>query len=105
MHITLDKVKKHLNVDDWYKDDDDYIMSLVEVAEAAAAKHLQRPMSFYEDADGNLPPALEQACLLLIGHFYNNREAVNFSSLTEVPLAFNYLMDLYAHYNKYICSY
>ena len=33
MYITIDEAKKHLNVDDSYKDDDTYIGDLIKVAE------------------------------------------------------------------------
>lgn len=33
MFVTLDRIKKHLNIDEYYKEDDCYLTSLYEVAE------------------------------------------------------------------------
>ena len=35
MYVTLEETKKHLNIDESFKDDDVYINSLVQVAEDA----------------------------------------------------------------------
>jgi hypothetical protein len=35
---------------------------------------------------------LKQAMLLLIGHFYQNREATTFTNITEMPLGYKYLI-------------
>ena len=42
----------------------------------------------------SIPAAIKQAALLLIGHWYENREAVG-ASLSELPLAFNALIAPY----------
>lgn len=40
-----------------------------------------------------VPAAIRQACLLLIGHWYANREAVNVGNVaTQLPLAVEYLL-------------
>jgi uncharacterized phiE125 gp8 family phage protein len=36
---------------------------------------------------GDVPEPLRQAMLLLIGHYYENREAVAAGTLTELPFA------------------
>jgi uncharacterized phiE125 gp8 family phage protein len=48
----------------------------------------------YGDAPANLPPALIQAALMLLGHLYQNREAVSGwgSALAETPLGFRMLI-------------
>lgn len=40
MYITLDEAKKHLNVESDFTEDDSYITSLIEVAEAKVAAEL-----------------------------------------------------------------
>jgi uncharacterized phiE125 gp8 family phage protein len=46
-------------------------------------------------AEGDEPQALIQATLLLIGHWYGNREAVTERSINEVPFAVRSLCDQY----------
>lgn len=65
--ISLADAKAHLRVD---HDDDDL---MIERLIAAAGDHLQ---SIGVKMDANpLPPSVEVAQLLLIGHFFGNREA------------------------------
>ena len=40
MYIQLYQVKKHLNIDEDFRDDDEYLMSLVEVAEKVVEKNI-----------------------------------------------------------------
>ncbi len=54
----------------------------------------------YGAAPGNIPEALRRAILLLVGHWYENREAVQIGSTpTEMPLA---VASLLAPYKVYI---
>jgi len=39
-----------------------------------------------------VPKAIKQALLLLIGHLYENREAVTTANLNELPMAVNALL-------------
>lgn len=43
-------------------------------------------------AETNIPAAIRQALLLLVGHFYENREASSSASLTPVPMAVDSLL-------------
>lgn len=96
-YLTLDKIKKHLNIDSFYKDDDDYITSLADVVENVVEKHIDNSLESLCEG-GELPPPLLQAMLLLIGNYYNNRESVSSLTLKEVPLSYSYLLDLYKSY-------
>ena len=98
MYISLDKCKKHLNIDPEFKEDDNYIMSLVEVAEEIVQRHIGYR---FEDilVDGQLPMALQHAMLLFIGNMYANRESVTFGSPSELPLSCNYILQLFENYD------
>ena len=98
MYISLDKCKKHLNIDPEFKEDDNYIMSLVEVAEEIVQRHIGYR---FEDilVDGQLPMALQHAMLLFIGNMYANRESVTFGSASELPLSYNYILQLFENYD------
>lgn len=65
--VALEEAKDHLRVD--FNTDDWSIQSMID----AAVDHLN---SIDVDmAADPLPPALRHAVLLLVGHFYENREA------------------------------
>lgn len=49
----------------------------------------------YGDTADAVPPAIKEAMLLIIGHLYQNREATAQSTLAEMPLGANALLDPY----------
>lgn len=100
MYVTLNHAKKHLNIDADYKDDDTYIISLLLAAESAVERHIDNKLSLYVDECGELEAPLKQAILLLVGNLYANREPVAYNSAVEVPISFNYLLDLYKNYSN-----
>lgn len=98
MYLQLYQIKKHLNIDSDFHDDDEYIMDLANVAENAVQKHIDRDLKELEN-DGRLPMPLIQAMLLMVGTFYAKRESIAFAGSSEVPLAYDYLLSLYKNYN------
>lgn len=87
MMLSLETVKKHVRSDD-FADDDEYLQILTEAAEEHIANVTNR--SFNEltemSSDGvSLPKPIQQAVLLLVGHWYNQREAVAGTQMTEAP--------------------
>lgn len=98
MYIQLYQVKKHLNIDEDFRDDDEYLMQLVQVAEKVVEKNIDIKLEKLEDEDGFIPVPLTQAMLLLVGNFYANRESVAFASTNNVPYSYQYLIDLYKNY-------
>lgn len=100
MYIQLDYAKKHLNIEDDFKEDDEYILGLIEVAESAVRVHINEDFaSIAEKNGGCLPAPILQAALLMIGNLYTNREPLG-SKLQELPLSYQYLIDLYKNYNN-----
>lgn len=99
MYLDLMTVKKHLLVDDSFKDDDQYISRLIEVAENAVEVNLDIALYELEDRQGNLPSPIIHAMLLMIGTLYNNRESVIVGvTPAELPLGYNYLIGLYKNW-------
>lgn len=98
MFLTIEKVKKHLNIDNDFTEDDNYITSLIEVSENVVERHIGYKLSSLVEAnEGILPKGLEHAMLLMIGTFYASRESVVFGSGSELPLGYNYLLDLFTN--------
>lgn len=97
--LTLDQIKKHLNIDDYFHDDDSYLVDLGTVSELAVEKHIDYSLrKLAENNGGQLPAPLIHAMLLMIGTFYQNRESVAFASSSPIPLAYEYLIALYQNY-------
>jgi uncharacterized phage protein (predicted DNA packaging) len=101
MFIQLYQIKKHLNIDEDFHLDDEYLVDLSIVAEQVVQKHIDNNLDeLCAENDGELPSPLMHAMLLLIGNFYANRESVAFASSSEIPLSYSYLLDLYKNYNN-----
>ena len=83
MYITVEDLKKHLNVD--HSEDDAYIEELAEVAEDAVAEYLNRPLAAFVDGAGTLKASVRHAIRLLVGTWYANRESVAFASPSVMP--------------------
>ena len=99
MYLDLSQVKKHILVDETFTDDDNYIQSLMDVAEASVSKHIDCPLACIEQEDGTLPPPVVHAMMLIVGNLYANREPVVMGTIvTELPLSYNYLVNLYRKY-------
>ncbi len=97
MYITIDEAKKHLNIDDAYKDDDAYIGALIKVAEDSVAQHLDIALDDLV-VDGVIPSAISHSILLMVGNLYANREPVAYNQVVKVPYTLEYLLGLYKHY-------
>lgn len=97
--LTLTEIKKHLNIDREFTDDDDYLMSLCEVAEQIVSKHIDCKFSEIL-VDGKLPAPIRHACLLFIGNMYDNRESVSPNSMTEIPQSLTYILNMYRDYEN-----
>lgn len=98
MFLDLYVIKKHLNIDEDFTDDDNYIIGLSEVAEQIVQKHIDCKFDDIVEEDGSLPMPLLQAMLLMIGNLYQNRESVSYANAIEIPFAYDYLLSLYKNY-------
>lgn len=98
--IPIYLIKKHLNIDDSFTEDDDYLIELERVALALVEKHIDRPIKDLLDEGGELPTPLSQAVLLQIGNMYQSRESVAFSNAVELPKSYDYILDMYKDYSK-----
>lgn len=97
--LDLGLIKRHLNIDSEFTEDDDYLTTLKEVATKVIEKHIDHELSDLS-VDGELPKPIQQAALLYIGNMYANRESISFASAQEIPFAYDYLLSLYKDYSK-----
>ena len=87
MIVTVEEVKSHLRIQ--YDDEDGYIESLIEQAQAAAADYCR--VSFTDNA----PEPVRLAVLLMISHYFENRDNSDKQVYLAMRLAFENL--LYPH--------
>lgn len=99
MYITLSEAKRHLNLtDEWFKEDDAYILELIRVVEDVVEKRIGKPLNKCLGKDGGLEPSVKHSILVLIATYYNQREATSPSSISKVPYTFDFLADLNKQY-------
>lgn len=90
--VDLALLKKHVRADD-FSDDDEYLMQLLDTAEQYVCAATNRTDEELEQmGGGTLPLQLQQAILLLAGHWYNQREAVGASQMHPVPYTLDALV-------------
>lgn len=75
--VNLDLVKMHLRIEDDVEDT--YLTHLMEVA----THYATRVTRVVNDQDA--PPTYEHACLLMIAHWHQNREAASGDLLKDIP--------------------
>lgn len=95
-YITLEEIKKHLNID--FSDDDSYLTDIVTVAQLSVEKAINCDLSNYEVGDGSLNPMLKHAIKILAGNFYANREPVSFATPNVIPYTLAYLIRPFKKY-------
>lgn len=101
MFLELDRIKKHLNIDDYYKEDDWYIKTLYDVAEKVVEKHTDENLKdIANENGGELPPPLLHAMLLFIGDMYRSRESTTFGTVNSIPFSYDYILSLYKNYRS-----
>lgn len=99
MYILLEQAKKHLLIDDYFKDDDEYILSLIKVSEDIISKRINKPLTkCVDETTGELEPSVKHLILIMLATLYNNREATTPLSIKEVPFGLEYLADLNKEY-------
>ena len=68
-YLNLDLIKKHLNIDEDFHDDDDYLTLLGDVVEQVTERHIDDSFQLIMLKNrGKFPPTLMQAMLLLVGN-------------------------------------
>lgn len=100
MYLDLDVIKKHLNVESDFTDDDELIVLYADAAEQAVQVHVNESIEDIAEKNGGcIPTPLFQAMLLMVGNLYQNREIVG-TKTNALPFNYNYLIDLYRNYNN-----
>lgn len=97
-YLSLDLLKKQMNVDSEFNDDNEYIEWLGDVAEAVVQVDLCCPLEAFEDENGKIPAPICHAMMLYAADLYANREVNSFVNVMATPFSYQYLLDLYRCY-------
>ena len=92
--IELARIKLHLRLDG--DEDDALVLGYVDAAKSHVTMHCDRELvdgAPVEPDQMGLTPDVEQAILLLVGHWYANREEVVIgAAANQVPMGVNALL-------------
>lgn len=83
-------IKPHLALPAADTGDDVLIQDYIDASEAHVVKHLRRDLDI--EFPTGWPHPIKQAVRLLVGHFYNNREAVVSGPVFELPVGVKMLL-------------
>lgn len=111
--VTLAEAKKHLNIESYFTDDDEYINSLIEVSYYSIKNRCNN--WWWVDQSGStntdfadftitgstIPLPIKHATLLMVGNLYSNREPVSFGSPMKIPYTIDFLLAPYINYQEY----
>ena len=95
-YATLAEIKRHLNIEESYIDDDGYLQDLIEVTAIAIQNYLNDTLSGATET--TIPMTIKQAALLLAAHFYTNRQIIAFANGVEIPYTYKFLLDPYKNF-------
>lgn len=94
-YVTVEELKKHLNID--FSDDDAYLTDILKVAMLSIETTIKTPLEEYVK-DGEFNPMLKHAIKILAGNFYANREPVSFATPSAIPYTLSYLIRPFKKY-------
>lgn len=107
-YVTIGEIKKHLNIETEFTEDDEHLLQLISVAEMVVYDYCNGGLSGSTTTiiiDGEtvtaLPKSVKQAILLFAAHLYVTRTMVSFAQGYEIPFAFKFLLN--PHRNFSIC--
>jgi uncharacterized phage protein (predicted DNA packaging) len=91
MILTLEDIKRHLNVD--FNEDDELITSMMEAAEASIENSIGVPLADFV-SDG-FPADLKHAIRIMTANFYEFREGFTHGKIQQVPFTLAHLIAPY----------
>ena len=94
--VSMALLKQHVRADD-FSGDDEYLAELLDNAEQHVVGWTNRSLDELTElgGGGNVPGPIRQAVMLLVGHWYNQREAVSGVQMAEVPYTLQALIKPY----------
>ena len=90
--VSFDLIKKHVCADDFNADDDLLRHYLMAAQQTIIGRVGRSEIELLEIGEGDYPAALKQAVMLLVGHWYDKREAVATVQMHEIPLGITSLV-------------
>ena len=100
MILSVDEVKEHLRIED--DDEDEYIAGLIRQAQAAAEEFCSVSFDAFDIEEGNpmAPEPVRLAVLLMVSHYFENRDNPERAVYGTMRIAFENLLYPYRDPDK-----
>ena len=99
--IDLQLLKKHLNIEEEFTEDDTYLEMLSDSAVVFVEKYLEDSLELIaNDNGGELPPSLKLAIFILVADWYAYRESVTNLSVNKLPNSLIFILNQFRCYDK-----
>jgi len=95
--VTLVQIKLHCHIEPDQTVEDNQLLLLEMAAHIHTENVLRRP----GELDASAPENVKLAVLVLIAHWYRNREAIADQTMTTVPLAYDALLSPEREYSEF----
>jgi hypothetical protein len=106
MAINIPSLKRQLNIEQSFSNDDAILQQCLDVAVQTTYMYLGNNINisgFYPSGNNvttgytgtTVPISIEHAILMLASHFYVNRNIVAFATPSELPYSYKFLLDWY----------
>lgn len=91
--VTLEQVKDHLRLSPSMTAQDNHLKLLISAARRSIERDIGKSIyATHPDVDASDLPVIREAVLLMVGHWYWNREAVTATTVKELPLGIEHLL-------------
>lgn len=95
IYVTVEDIKKHLNID--YEGEDMYLSDLIETAQASVEAYICQSLDVFVK-EGRLNPMLKHAIKVVTANLYANRESVAYAQPKPVPYTLDFLLEPFKQY-------
>jgi uncharacterized phage protein (predicted DNA packaging) len=97
MYLTLDEIKRQLNIDLDYDGDDEILTLMGESAEDIVSNLIDTPLDELAAENGELPAGVRHALRMLIDWEYSQQRGSS-SEAIDIPTAIYTILKLYRHF-------
>lgn len=97
-YLTLNEIKKQLNVDEDYHGDDEFLEMLGDSAEDLASQLIDTDLDALCAAYGSIPSAVRHALRMLCDYMYSQNRGSSSESI-DIPNAVFTILKLYRNFN------
>lgn len=99
--IDLQMLKKHLNIEEDFTEDDSYLGILSNAAVNVVENYLVDNLELIaEDNGGELPSSLSLAIFIMVADWYAYRESVTNLSVNKLPQSLMFILNQFKCYDK-----